>query len=278
MNRSSRLPLGHKSDGWYLITPKTAQVLLNKRKKNRSMTKTKVQALVRIMREGRWQPNGESIIFDGTGCLIDGQHRLTACVNSKMDIASYVVHLSPGNNDSKQVFSTIDTGKSRSGSDRLSIEGVKNPALVASTIRRVLRYESNWERGGGYIGNDVILGLYEQRSRVYDDACAFTQTYSKDIAGWLQISALSFIVCSQWEASRLKAELFCARVATGADSPRGSSIYNLRRTLMNTAMKHDAKLSSDTIQRMLVLTWNDFCSGSNRSTFRKIGTMEVKFR
>ena len=64
------------------ITPEYAKELLDYNKKNRSLSKATVDRYAEDMRKDNWQQNGEAIKIDWDGNLIDGQHRLAACVKS----------------------------------------------------------------------------------------------------------------------------------------------------------------------------------------------------
>lgn len=96
-----------------VITPDVAREYLKCNTRNRAIRKSHVNILVSSMREGKWVLNGQPIIFDDEGALIDGQHRLEACVLSGVAIMSYVVR---GVSDSR-AFTTIDVGKPRGAHD-----------------------------------------------------------------------------------------------------------------------------------------------------------------
>ena len=64
------------------ITPEQAASYLENNAKHRPIKQKKVDAYVSEMVNGQWQLNGKSIIFDSNGRLMNGQHRLSACVQS----------------------------------------------------------------------------------------------------------------------------------------------------------------------------------------------------
>ena len=88
------------------ITPEKASGYLKKNKNNRAVSAPLVSRMAREMREGLWAENGETIVFNGDGRLLDGQHRLMAVVESGETIRSLVVTRVPAT-----AFQTIDTGK-----------------------------------------------------------------------------------------------------------------------------------------------------------------------
>ncbi len=120
------------------ITPKIAAELLAHNDNNRPLKDNHVISLAIQIEKDKWQLNGESIIISKKGKVLDGQHRLHAVIMADKSIRSNVVY-----GADEESFLTIDTGRIRSGSDVLSIEGVENSAVMSSIIRAVIM----WKRG-----------------------------------------------------------------------------------------------------------------------------------
>lgn len=114
------------------ITPAVAAVMLSKNPANRPIKKGHVEAMARDMANGRWQTNGDAIRLNGDGSLIDGQHRLTACVEAGVPFETVVISGLPSN-----VRATIDGGAKRTHGDRLAMIGIANANTVASITRLV---------------------------------------------------------------------------------------------------------------------------------------------
>ena len=107
---------------------------------NRPLRQVDVERMTRAMREGRWELNGESIIFDAQGMLLDGQHRLWACVESGVAFRTVVVRgVHP------RAFTTIDQGRRRSLSDHLVVASVTDGVAartLSTTLVLVHRYRT----------------------------------------------------------------------------------------------------------------------------------------
>src|SRR5262245_56702506 len=88
------LPLNVMGIGIYLVyvTPDVAKLWLEKENKNRGIKLFVLERLKRSLQNGRWEINGETIIFDPYGRLIEGQHRLQAVVETGTSIWSLIVH------------------------------------------------------------------------------------------------------------------------------------------------------------------------------------------
>lgn len=116
-----------------LITPERAAHLLSRNQNNRPLSKQHAAELTRVMKRGEWQLNGDSIRIDTNANILDGQHRLTACVQSGITFESVILTgLSP------EVFGTIDRGKGRTIGEILSISGVPNYNMVAGASRMAI--------------------------------------------------------------------------------------------------------------------------------------------
>lgn len=73
------------------ITPIRASEYLNNNAKHREINQRKVEKLAGDLENQNWQLNGKVIIFDSNGRLLNGQHRLSACVASGKTLTTLVV-------------------------------------------------------------------------------------------------------------------------------------------------------------------------------------------
>ena len=153
------------------ITPEIASALLDKNIKNRNIRKDHVLSLAKQMTEGNWQDNGQTIVIDINGCLIDGQHRLSAVVYADIPILMQVMR-----NAAPEVINTIDTGIARRASDVFSINGIKHPTHVATVALNMMAWDAKrihkaknnlpW-RGIAKPSHDVVYQYYLQREEDY---------------------------------------------------------------------------------------------------------------
>ena len=73
-----------------IITPDTARRYLSCSTGNRPLRVSKIESLSERLRSGKWQIGDQAITFDINGRLINGHHRLTACVETGVSIQSFV--------------------------------------------------------------------------------------------------------------------------------------------------------------------------------------------
>jgi hypothetical protein len=129
-----------------LITPAYAQHLLDEtaiandalypEKLNRPVNPDLVWKYAHDMMKGRWLLDGKTIILDETGAVLNGQHRLLACIEADRSFETWLVK-----GVDRNVRHTIDSD-CRSLSDVLTMKGEKeNTPLLASTLTWLVRYE-----------------------------------------------------------------------------------------------------------------------------------------
>ena len=101
------------------LTPDKCREILAKNEHNRNPSKRTISLYAQEIQQGLWQINGEPIIIDDSGNVLDGQHRLYACIEANRPFTTLIVR-----NVNRNTFATIDTGKIRTGADVLTIQGL----------------------------------------------------------------------------------------------------------------------------------------------------------
>lgn len=120
-----------KTVSFEMVSPETALIYLQSNSPlQRKISRVKVEDYKGDMNAGLWALNGQTISFDWDGHLVDGQHRLTAIVETGKTVEMIVVrNLDPA------VFETIDQGRARSLSTVLQTNGE-----VSSVARSLSSY------------------------------------------------------------------------------------------------------------------------------------------
>lgn len=115
----------------YLITPQLAEYILAELNGgNRKVSNVKVSEYEDAMSVDEWPVTGATIVFGKSGRMLDGQHRLRACIRANKAFRSYIVF---GIDDS--AFSFIDAGRKRTNPDVFKIAGVANAEATAKAVR-----------------------------------------------------------------------------------------------------------------------------------------------
>lgn len=124
-----------------VITPDVARAYLESNTRNRPVSVARVSEYAAAMRSGKWVLNGDSLRFDASGRLIDGQHRLQACVQAGVPFCTYVVR----GIDDARAFLTIDVGKVRGPRDMLAYRSGEMSASLADKVVAAARLVYGWD-------------------------------------------------------------------------------------------------------------------------------------
>lgn len=117
-----------------LIDPQTAQNFLTKNfDNNRTKSKEHVNELAKEMKNNLFEISCDAIGFDVTGRLINGQHRLSAVVESGTSQPFIIVTGLPSK--SAQL---IDVGKKRTMAQRITIGGTRMTEKQCAVVRNAM--------------------------------------------------------------------------------------------------------------------------------------------
>ena len=178
-------------DGWYEVTPTEAQQMLDKRNKNRPLKERRAQRIAGEIGDGRYRENGETIVFNEAGKVLDGQHRLRACILANKPIVSYCVFGVADN-----VFPSFDQGQMRSGSDLAALMGFQYYAPVAAVARLAIRYADGTlaTTGTQTAVSTEALRLYMKRNEdQLSESIEFVMKYRNGLCKLLPLSHVAFL-------------------------------------------------------------------------------------
>ena len=134
------------------VTPKQAEQYINGSNgtRNRPVKQSVCARYARDMRAKRWALNGEPLIIGKSGRVIDGRHRLNACVNAGVPFPTVIV-----TNVDDDAFDTIDGGIARSAGDVLGFLDIADPQMVAAVARYVWRHNQGNAIGTGGVSPSI---------------------------------------------------------------------------------------------------------------------------
>lgn len=113
------------------IAPDMAQKYLDSSPYNRVSFSSKriAETYAEAMKRGEWRLNGECLVFDKEGRLMDGHHRLLA-----VTIAGIPVQFSVCRGVSRDDFTTYNCGLRTNLSQILGMKGIKNNTLIMGIL------------------------------------------------------------------------------------------------------------------------------------------------
>lgn len=137
------------------VTPDIARELLDLNTKGqRTISAAAVERYAADQVTGDWFINGDTIKISSENELLDGQHRLSAIVESGEAQVLLIVH-----GLDKEAMATIDAGRKRTYADLLKMKGISNHTIVAALNGRIWHwFHGNYSlRGVGRIANPQHL-------------------------------------------------------------------------------------------------------------------------
>lgn len=223
----------HKAAVPELITPAKAKELLEANKGNRPVRLSVVAQYRADMKAGRWHMNGETIKIDKEGTILDGQHRLLACVQSDVSFVSYIVRgLEP------EVYLTIDIGSKRTCSDALAREGVKHSAATASAVRWLIRIEQAHMSRGNESAELTPAKTLEEVAK-HPEIVTFAGLCCS--VKFVPPSLLTALVYKFWQIDQDKAIAFLSDLQTGENLSSGDPVHTLRNRLIDMRMENKGR-------------------------------------
>lgn len=249
-----------------VITPAYAQELLERTKAagilNRKASPRTVEIYANEMRSNRWKLNSESIKLDENGFILDGQHRLMACVQSGCSFQTVVNTDVP-----RDTFDTIDCGRVRTGTQVLQMSGVQYHTVITGIINGMNEF-----RNYGHLAlkerrltPSAVLEEYNTRPADYDEAARVAMKCITESHAMTPktVGTLYFALVHDNGVSKAKAEQFFTQI-NSFDTAENPVIEKMRR--WNLANK-DKRISEKLRVAYVIRSWNAFVSGTKAPRF-----------
>lgn len=237
-----------------LITPDVAKSWLDKNTNNRRLARTTVEAYASDMAAGRWRLTGDPIRFDVNGTLIDGQHRLAACVKSNKPFASAVIYGLP--TEAREV---LDIGKKRTVRDVLMMEGTLQCDL--NSLAAAARFLARFRDTGGVNGaqsitysHGAVLDIIDRHPKL-----AISVVMAHPVRTIMPISALIALhyVAAFCIGKKTKADKMIETLKTGVPAYPDDPIHRFRERVVNPGVH---KMDRASLVVNLITAWNHFAA------------------
>lgn len=143
------------------ITPDQASKYLEANQLNRNISSRTVNRYASDLRAGNWRLVGDPIRFDHKGQLLDGQHRLHACVAAEVPLESVVVRgLDPSDRG------VVDSGRKRTGSNVLEMAGLTHSATLMASV--------------------AAMGCFDDAGKLLSNTSRVEQPTHSELLAWAQ--------------------------------------------------------------------------------------------
>ena len=242
-----------------LITPEIAAAWLLLMCRNRKLDRAKIRAYCASMRAGRWLDGPlTAVMFDTDGVPFDGQHKLTAIVQTGIS-----VHLAVYRNVTKAYKNVTDTGKSRNGQNACELAGHPNSMASIVAARLVISLTEGEPNLKTIYLNDKLEPWVGENPRLYDMT---VRCYgAKNILSPAALAAVLYIAqCNGGSDMDEKITSFITGVTEGAlmtsDDPR----FVLREWAKNKRPGKRAEL----VVSAIISAWNAHVLGKTLRPIR----------
>jgi len=235
------------------VTPALAQEWATLNTRNRPVRYSRVERFARDMKAGKWLLNGETVKIAVNGTILDGQHRLYACIQSGVSFETVVIRGLP-----LEAQDTIDTGAARTMADQFGLRGEKCGTLLAA----ITRWAFAWLKGVRMTGHAnaspthaEMIALLEAEPRLRD-ATAWADHARKEfrpVTG--SVYGMAWLLFHG--SDDLAAEVFLRKVITGEDCPAGHPALAFRNRMM-TARDDGQRLNQHEQLGYMIMAWKAF--------------------
>lgn len=233
------------------ITPRRATQLLTLNVRNRPIRRAAVDRYLDDMVHGRWQFNGAPIIVSEEGALIDGQHRLTALVESGRTLPFAVIYDAPDT-----LRRTVDQGSARTPGDILAFAGYGyNAKNVAAIARMAMSREAGMGSLGGFRpSNQAILEWVQQNEDVVDAADVYMAAMKRTPAN-PTVVATAWLLFHRIDPSRANS-FVVDRFVKGLGLSEGDPVLALKERLNDGVLSKSDTEAKGIQLRYFTLAWN----------------------
>jgi hypothetical protein len=238
-----------------------ASAWLEGQRDNRKISPNVVARYARVMGSGDWLLNGEDIVFSKRGRLMNGQHRLTACIESGAPFKALIV---VGVEDSDKLMASFDGGWVRSGAQVLQMAGYTSTAILSAMADLVFKYEN------GIRANQSIDALTRLQVVVANpDMIEHTYVAHKaaQVFRHFPSSAFAGLAYLFNKASEKDAQVFLERFIEGTGLEVGMPVAALRKTAERAAQDRGTVPTGHWIQ-LIIKAWNATQAGEEIKTLK----------
>lgn len=200
---------------------------------NRPINQARITQYARDMRAGRWQENGDTIKFAITGELIDGQTRLSACVECGIGFWSLVAY-----GVRKEAFITIDRNQTRSPGQLLHLTtGVGNYGNLAGALGWLHRFRDGivLPAATSRPTSGELADLFAEHPGMAESVQTAVSTNTRFRCGSVAALALCHYVFTRQDATL--AEAFFDALTVGAGLRQIDPVYRLRERIIASQTK-----------------------------------------
>lgn len=242
-----------------LVDPDTAERWLALNHGNRKLRKAAVARYAADMAAGDWKLAPDPIQFTLGGRLVNGQHRLHACVQAKTSFWTYVTVIEEAD------VVAVDTGVPRTVGDLLRWQGEEYALELGATIGHIWRVQRGIPRATQRPTPHQVLAFLKQHPQVRD-AVRDAERVEQALKIPHSVAA-TFLYLARLAAPRATVDEFVDGAVTGANLDEDDPRLALARWCMRRAFDHE-RPPTFAILAVLIKAWNAWVTGNPTRSVR----------
>jgi hypothetical protein len=260
------------------LTPQLAERFLASIKLERNMSRQTINRYRKSLRDKHWDSlNGDTLCFDRSGHLVDGQQRCAAVIEEGISLDTFVIR-----GVKADIFFGKDKGKKRTVADSLSMLGYTSVNALASTLKLLHLYKANNLRHLTSSASGVVTG-YDDRAAVEllkthvhlpETLPEYVSVHQSQLLPARAVTSKSLWVFYCYLLPRIerKTALYFLRGLCGYGLDDNSVMTFLHRRLMRSvkATPQSDRLSQAEQIALINKAWSAFCSGRRVNRLRDI--------
>lgn len=236
-----------------VVTPKEARAMLRAAKNDHRDARA-IDIYANEVRSGRWQENGQPIIFDENGYLIDGVQRLEAVVRADRPIATLIAR-----NVRADTLHTIDQHRRRNYAGVLESRGYKDAGSIVRTMGRLIKIEN------GALNRHPLPVSWVRYDKVLDanpeilEALEISAEYPKSVLHSAARPVLAFQAIRAGKVDQLRS--FFEELTPGHESEGMNAATQARILLSGWRNDSEIRVDVDKILGNATEAFNAYCAG-----------------
>lgn len=215
-----------------LVTPELAgDLLATNFANNRTLRQPRVDSYAKQMESGHWTIAESAICFDQQGRLVNGQHRLTACIQANVPFLSVFMF----GIDQAGILN-LDTGYGRSMGQSLHILGISSATNIASIAEYISRWNARKttaphnQSGGSLMTRTERAAFVTENEADLREAFAWGMSVYRVTTANRTSASLCYLLFKE-VGGKEQAEEFFTRLVEGTMLEEGSPILLLLKRL-----------------------------------------------
>lgn len=248
------------------LTPNGAEAILKMNTNNRKLRSSRVKQYAEQMRRGQWLEAGDPIRISKSGVLLDGQHRLSAIIESGVAIDCVVI-----SELDDEAYTVIDTGLGRKAADVVTQMGVQNAHTIAAMSKLIIAIRAGFspnDTGAMSLVTriDIAKFVKDNEDLVYN-AATIGNTMFRDAGG--RATAWGALWILALEAGRpMEASKFFEAVRSGVNLSEGDPALALRNWIAKHCGPRQRNFNTGMQFGTFVQTFNDYSANKSRKVIR----------